>query len=83
LDDAARFWIDDFLVFESADTLHSWYPNEGFRRITFKEGVNKVRGRVETKPGVCFFSMILLPLEADPALFEAQMEKLYGDGDED
>lgn len=60
-DDGARFWVNDVFVFESANTRHSWAPTEGFRRVHFKQGLNKIRGRVESAPGTCNFSVILLP----------------------
>ncbi len=60
-DDAARFWVNDLLVFESSNTRHAWEPIEGFRKVHFRKGINRIRGRVETSPGTCHFSVILLP----------------------
>lgn len=61
-DDGAKFWINETLAFQSRQTRHTWQIFEGHRKVFFKQGRNEVKARVETSPGVCFLSMILLPI---------------------
>lgn len=46
-DDKANIWLNDMPVWISGDRLKGWRPNEGFRKVTFKAGVNKILYRVE------------------------------------
>ena len=46
-DDKANIWLNDMPIWISSDKLKGWKVNEGFRKVTFKAGVNKVLYRVE------------------------------------
>ena len=46
-DDKANVWLNDMPVWISSDQLKGWKVNEGFRKVTFKAGVNKILYRVE------------------------------------
>ena len=46
-DDKANVWLNDMPVWISGDQLKGWKVNEGFRKVTFKAGVNKILYRVE------------------------------------
>lgn len=60
-DDALKVWINDLVVFESTNTLHSWQVNEGIRKVHFKQGRNRVMIRVENRPTHCRYSFLILP----------------------
>jgi hypothetical protein len=46
-DDKANVWINDLPVWISGDALKGWRVNEGFRKVGFRAGVNRVLYRVE------------------------------------
>jgi len=46
-DDKANVWLNDMPIWISSDKLKGWRVNEGFRKVTFKAGVNRVLYRVE------------------------------------
>ncbi len=62
-DDAAQMWVNDDLVW--ADYGQSpWQLGEGYRRVRFHKGFNKVLVRIENGPGKCVWSVLLCPPEA-------------------
>lgn len=46
-DDKANVWVNDLPIWISSDKLKGWRINEGFRKVHFRKGVNKVLFRVE------------------------------------
>lgn len=46
-DDYSKLWIEDQLVWASGKQQKSWRVDEGFRRVHFKQGYNRVLYRVE------------------------------------
>ena len=62
-DDAAKVWINDMVVWQDQG-LSSWQMDEGFRKVYFKKGYNKVLVRFENGPGFCYFSMLICPPHA-------------------
>jgi hypothetical protein len=61
-DDLAKLWINDFVVWQD-EGLSAWRLDEGFRRILLKPGYNKVLVRVENGPAVCYFSVLMCPMD--------------------
>jgi hypothetical protein len=58
-DDKANVWINDMPVWISGDKLKGWRPNEGYRKVHLREGVNKVLYRVENGWRGTAFSMAI------------------------
>ena len=46
-DDRSDLWINDMPVWQSSNILKSWRPDEGFRKVHFKQGVNRLLFRLE------------------------------------
>ncbi|MFW5863896.1 MAG: hypothetical protein ACOCVT_00460 [bacterium] len=46
-DDKANVWLNGMPIWISSDRLKGWRVNEGFRKVSFKPGVNKILYRVE------------------------------------
>ncbi len=46
-DDKGNVWLNDLPIWISGDALKGWRPNEGFRKVSFRKGVNKILFRVE------------------------------------
>jgi hypothetical protein len=46
-DDKANVWLNNMPIWISSDRLKGWRANEGFRKVTFKAGINRVLYRVE------------------------------------
>jgi len=46
-DDKSKVWVNDVLIWESAPQHKGWRSNEGFRRVHFRRGVNRVLLRCE------------------------------------
>lgn len=46
-DDKANVWVNDLPVWISGDQLKSWRIDEGFRKVFFKKGLNRILYRVE------------------------------------
>ena len=46
-DDFSKVWINDQLVWASGKVQKSWRVDEGFRKVHFKAGVNRILYRVE------------------------------------
>jgi hypothetical protein len=46
-DDKGIMWLNDVMVWNSGDNLKSWLPNEGYRKVHFQKGVNRILYRLE------------------------------------
>lgn len=46
-DDKANVWLNGLPIWISGDQLKGWRPNEGFRRVRFEAGLNRILYRVE------------------------------------
>ncbi len=46
-DDHSRIWINDQMVWESVPWHKAWRINEGFRRVHFRQGRNRILYRIE------------------------------------
>lgn len=62
-DDAAKVWINGFLVWEDRG-LGAWALDEGFRNVHFRQGHNTILVRIENGPTLCNFSVLLCPPKA-------------------
>jgi hypothetical protein len=58
-DDFSKIWINDMQVWASGMQHKAWKPNEGYRKVHFKKGLNRVLMRVENGQHVCNFSFML------------------------
>ena len=58
-DDFSKLWINDMLVWASGSVQKVWKPNEGYRRVHFKKGLNRVLFRLENGHYDCMFSLML------------------------
>ena len=58
-DDRSDIWINDMKIWESSDELKGWRIDEGFRKVHFRRGYNKVLYRIENGWGRIGFSMTL------------------------
>lgn len=58
-DDYSKIWIEDQLIWSSGKQLKSWQADEGFRKIHFKQGLNRVLCRVENGWHGTQFSLVL------------------------
>lgn len=58
-DDQSKVWIENQLIWKSADYMKKWAPNEGFRKVHFKQGLNRVLVRLENGHLNCGFSFII------------------------
>ena len=59
-DDAAKVWINDLLVWQD-DEESGWQLDEGFRKVVFRKGFNKILVRIENGPVVCYYSVLVCP----------------------
>lgn len=46
-DDKGTMWINDVMVWNSGDTLKGWIANEGYRKVHFSKGRNRILYRLE------------------------------------
>jgi hypothetical protein len=58
-DDRSDLWINDLPVWHSANRHKGWYPAEGFRKVVFNAGRNKVLLRLENGQASLGFSLFL------------------------
>lgn len=58
-DDYSKLWINNLPVWASGTEHKSWRANEGYRKVHFKQGLNRVLMRVENGHLVCAFSLML------------------------
>ncbi len=61
-DDAAKVWVNDLVVWQDIG-LSAWRLDEGFRRILFRKGYNRILVRVENGPVICSYSILLCPVD--------------------
>jgi hypothetical protein len=62
-DDGAKVWINDLVVWQD-DELSGWNLEEGYRKVYFKKGYNKILVRLGNGPNTCTFSVLLCPPDA-------------------
>ncbi|MGF1530215.1 MAG: hypothetical protein ACFCU4_02530 [Puniceicoccaceae bacterium] len=58
-DDNSRIWIEDTLVWLSSYNLKAWRIDEGFRKVHFRRGINRILVRVENGHGASGFSLAI------------------------
>lgn len=58
-DDNSRIWINDHLVWMSSRELKGWRVDEGFRKVHFKTGINRILYRVENGWRSVLFSFLI------------------------
>ena len=58
-DDKANIWVNNLPVWMRFDTLKVWRPNEGYRKVAFKAGRNRILYRVENGWHSMMFSMAI------------------------
>jgi len=58
-DDFSKIWINDMLVWASGRVQKPWGPGEGFRKVHFKKGLNRILDRVENGQNGCMYSVML------------------------
>lgn len=58
-DDRSDLWINDLPVWHSANRHKGWHPAEGFRKVVFEEGRNKILLRLENGQSSLGFSLFL------------------------
>ena len=46
-DDQSKVWLNDQMIWKSADYYKSWVANEGLRKVHFIKGINRVLLRLE------------------------------------
>ncbi|MEX2606103.1 MAG: hypothetical protein WD708_02060 [Kiritimatiellia bacterium] len=56
-DDKSNLWINNLPVWISGEEEKKWRINEGFRKVYFKKGINRVLYRVENGPLGVYFSL--------------------------
>ncbi|MDA3800029.1 MAG: hypothetical protein PF692_13230 [Kiritimatiellae bacterium] len=64
-DDRSDLWINDLPVWHSSNKLKSWRIDEGFRKVHFKKGINKIVFRLENGWHAIDFSL-LINVDANP-----------------
>jgi hypothetical protein len=58
-DDRSDLWINDLPVWHSSNTLKSWAIDEGFRKVHFQQGMNKIVFRLENGWYAMGFSLLI------------------------
>jgi len=58
-DDFSKIWINDMLVWASGMQQKPWSASEGYRKVHFKKGLNRILDRVENGQAGCRFSLML------------------------
>ena len=58
-DDKSHVWVNDELVWVSADHHKSWNPGEGYRKVRFQKGLNRILYRVENGQLTMGFSLLI------------------------
>ncbi len=58
-DDFSKLWVNDLPVWASGLVQKTWKPNEGYRKVHFKRGLNRVLYRVENGQHACIYSLML------------------------
>jgi len=58
-DDRSDIWINGLKVWASSDQLKAWQIGEGYRKVHFREGVNRILYRIENGHGGMGFSLVI------------------------
>lgn len=58
-DDRSDIWVNGQKIWTSSDKLKAWRINEGYRKVRFEQGVNRILYRIENGHASMGFSMIL------------------------
>ena len=58
-DDRSDLWINDLPVWHSSNKLKSWSIDEGFRKVHFQKGINKIVFRLENGWHTVGFSLLI------------------------
>ena len=58
-DDFSKVWVNDQLVWASGKQQKDWRVDEGFRKVHFQKGVNRILYRVENGHGGTLFSLVV------------------------
>ena len=58
-DDFSKVWVNDQIIWASGKQQKKWRVDEGFRKVHFQKGVNRVLYRVENGHGQTEFSLII------------------------
>ena len=73
-DDQSKVWLNDQMIWKSADYYKSWVANEGLRKVHFDKGINRVLLRLENGQNSGGYSLMVCldpkappPAEARPA----------------
>lgn len=58
-DDYSKVWVNDMLIWSSVKREKIWQPTEGFRRVHFTAGVNRILVRLENGINSGKFSVLI------------------------
>lgn len=58
-DDKGTMWLNNVMVWNSNDNLKSWIPNEGYRKVHFVQGLNRVLYRLENAQSAAVLSLMI------------------------
>lgn len=58
-DDYSKVWVNDVQVWAGIKREKIWQPTEGFRRVHFETGVNRILVRLENGINGCEFSVLI------------------------
>jgi len=64
-DDYSKIWLNNLLVWASGTQHKSWRANEGYRKVKFQQGLNRILMRVENGHAGCAFSL-MVRMQATP-----------------
>ncbi|HEY5752781.1 MAG TPA: hypothetical protein VIT21_06515 [Chthoniobacterales bacterium] len=64
-DDFSKVWLNDMLIWASGPKQKTWKANEGYRKVHFKKGLNRVLYRIENGRASCLFSL-MVHLDSNP-----------------
>jgi hypothetical protein len=58
-DDKGTMWLNNVMVWNSNDVLKGWHPNEGYRKVHFSQGRNRILYRLENGQQTAVFSLMI------------------------
>ena len=58
-DDASKLWLDGQPVWINGPNIKSWHNAQGYRKVHFKQGRNRLLFRVENVPATTAFSLMI------------------------
>jgi hypothetical protein len=58
-DDFSKMWVEDQLIWSSGKDLKAWRVDEGYRKVHFKQGINRILCRVENANDKTEFSFVV------------------------